>query len=181
MDEPVLKKQKVTDWENHTLNVSVLVKADTGMFLGDVAKEPVSAIKGIGKVSAKVLHNLGVETVEDLGNYKYFQLARAITTLAVTEEKDKRPETSMMNIDHALMKDSETKSLREIVDGPVSAFDGMTDAAGDVLAELGVKTVGDLATFKYCCWAESIVKLSKYEERKTAIERRKEHELNKLA
>jgi hypothetical protein len=37
------------------------------------------------------------------------------------------------------------------------------DTGGAALNSLGVKTVGDLAQFKHCRWAEAIVVASKFE------------------
>ena len=76
----------------------------------------------------------------------------------------------------------ESKSFKEIVEGPVSCLEGLTEDADSLLKELGVKTVGDLATLKYCRWAEAMVLLGeKYEHTKTEAERKKERELKKLA
>jgi hypothetical protein len=44
----------------------------------------------------------------------------------------------------------------------------------------GVKSVGDLADFKYCRWAEAIVNISKFEELKTGKERKIDAALKKL-
>ena len=115
---------------------------------------------------------------------------------------------SSMNLDHALDKEHETKSLKEILELPISALEGLTTKADETLKGLGVTTIADLADFKYAAWgtfkhsdcmamlsslliltqhcsiqsstAEAIVTLAPYEETKTKEERHKERELNKL-
>ena len=86
-----------------------------------------------------------------------------------------------MNLDKALDKEHETKSLKEILELPISAMEGLTTKADDTLKELGVHTISDLADFKYAAWAEAIVYLAPYEETKTKEERHLESELKKLA
>jgi hypothetical protein len=66
-----------------------------------------------------------------------------------------------MNIDKALMKEYESKSLKEIADAPVDAIAGISESDAEHLkAAFGVKTVRDLATLKYVLWAQAIVTLA---------------------
>jgi hypothetical protein len=70
-----------------------------------------------------------------------------------------------MNINHALMKDSEGKSLKELVNAPVAMLAGVTDSDAEHLnAAFGVKTIKDLASLKYVLWAQAIVTLAETEE-----------------
>lgn len=78
----------------------------------------------------------------------------------------------MMNVNKMVDKAYETKTLKEIVEAPAAALQGLSDAAGELLEDLGVKTVGDLATFKYCRWAEAIVVAAQYEDVGTEAERK---------
>lgn len=175
MSDPPAKKAKTDsdDWKNHTLNcASALVKADEGSRFSDLKSQPVAVLQGIGPVSSKVLDALKIETVEDLANYKFFLLARAIQTMETVEEKGDRPDGSAMNIDKAVDKAYETKSFKEILEAPISALEGLSDKAEALLGELGVKTIGDLASFKYCRWAESIVTLASFEETETSADRK---------
>lgn len=89
-------------------------------------------------------------------------------------------ENACMNLDHALDKEHETKSLKEILELPVSALEGLTTKADETLADLGVKTIADLADFKYAAWAQAIVTLAPYEETKSKEERKLEKALKKL-
>lgn len=68
----------------------------------------------------------------------------------------------MANIDKFLDKAFETMEFAQLVDAPVSALAGVSDADGEALAKaLNIKTIGDLATNKYVLWAQSIHSLSK--------------------
>lgn len=70
-----------------------------------------------------------------------------------------------MNINKAVVKAYETKSLKEIADAPVDALQGVS--AGDaehLKAAFNVKTVRDLAKLKYVKWAQAIVDLAETEE-----------------
>ena len=86
-----------------------------------------------------------------------------------------------MNIDHALDKEHETKSFKEVLELPLSALEGLTTKADEILKDLGVKTIGDLAEFKYAAWAEALTILAPYEETKTKEERKVESALKKLS
>jgi hypothetical protein len=71
----------------------------------------------------------------------------------------------VMNINKAVVKAYETKSLKEIADAPVDALQGVS--AGDaehLKAAFNVKTVRDLAKLKYVKWAQAIVDLAETEE-----------------
>lgn len=69
-----------------------------------------------------------------------------------------------ININKALDKAYEGKSLKELVDMPLAGFEGLTDESAKHLEKLGVKTVRDLAEWKFVLWAQGIVALSKVEE-----------------
>eukprot|EP00566_Odontella_aurita_P028102 CAMPEP_0113577662 /NCGR_PEP_ID=MMETSP0015_2-20120614/29009_1 /TAXON_ID=2838 /ORGANISM="Odontella" /LENGTH=189 /DNA_ID=CAMNT_0000481299 /DNA_START=97 /DNA_END=666 /DNA_ORIENTATION=- /assembly_acc=CAM_ASM_000160 len=181
--EPPTKKVKeeTTGWESHTLNSSeAFMKADEGRSFTSLATDSVSVLQGIGPVATRVLEVLKLKTVEDLAKYKFFLMARALLTLSETETEGGRPEGSVMNVDKAVDKEYESKSLKEIVAAPVSALEGLTDEAVELFGDLKVKTIGDLGNFKYCRWAEATVAITAYEETKTATERKKERMLSKL-
>ncbi|MCP5501338.1 MAG: hypothetical protein H7A25_15665 [Leptospiraceae bacterium] len=70
-----------------------------------------------------------------------------------------------MNINKALDKAFETKPLKELVDAPVSALQGVSDGDAEKLkAAFNVKTIKDLANLKYVKWAQAIVALAETEE-----------------
>lgn len=70
-----------------------------------------------------------------------------------------------MNLNKALDKAFEGKTLKEILEAPVSALAGVSEKDGQLLEEaLQIKTVGDLAKNKYFIWAQAISALSETEE-----------------
>ncbi|MFT3776517.1 MAG: hypothetical protein QM820_65080 [Minicystis sp.] len=69
-----------------------------------------------------------------------------------------------INVNKAVDKAYETKSLKEICDAPVAAIEGLTEEHGKLLAQLGIKTIRDLGEWKFANWARAIVELSKLEE-----------------
>ena len=151
--------------KGYKMNISeALMKAAEAKPLNELKDANVAVLQGIGPFSSQVMEKLGVKTVNDLATYKYFLMARAIKTLAETETEGGRLDGSVMNIDKAVDKEWESKSLRDIVDAPIQALQGMSNDSSDLLEAMNVKTIGDLADFKYCRWAESVVTLAAYEE-----------------
>lgn len=150
----------------HTLNCGkALKKADESRSFGELAVEKdIGVLQGIGPVSLEALNGLGIRTINDLATYKYYHIARSVAVLSTTEEEAARADDCQMNINKAVDKKYETKTLQEIVAAPVAALQGISEEKGLLFHNLGVQTVGDLATLKYCQWAESIVELAKYEE-----------------
>ena len=148
-----------------TLNcATALIKAHEKGSLSSVLELDVTTLQGIGPKHQEQLHKLHLKTVADLANYKFFHLAKAICVLAETEQDGGRlPETSM-NINKGVDKAYENRSLREIAQAPVSALQGISQEAGETLTHVGVRTVQDLASFKFCRWAEAMQTAAKYEQ-----------------
>lgn len=69
-----------------------------------------------------------------------------------------------INVNKAVDKAYETKSLKEIADAPVAAIEGISEQSGRLLAELGIRTIRDLGEWKFANWARAIVELAKLEE-----------------
>jgi hypothetical protein len=68
---------------------------------------------------------------------------------------------SHLNINNAVDKSWEDKSLKEIAKAPVDALQGVSEGDAKLLAEaFNVKTVEDLANLKYVKWAQAIVALA---------------------
>lgn len=66
-----------------------------------------------------------------------------------------------MNLNKALDKAYEGKSLKELADAPVAALAGVSEAdAQALLNAFNVKTIRDLAQLKYVRWAQGIVSLA---------------------
>lgn len=170
-----------------------LIKAHESDSFASILPLDVTTLQGIGPKHQEQLHSLRLKTVQDLANYKFFHMAKALVALAETEQdedsngkKDEKendgeyqkeqqqqsqpqesfPAIKKLNVNKAVDKAYETQSFRDIVQAPVSALQGITDeTARNVWRHLGVKTVGDLAKFKYCVWAEAMQTAAKYEEK----------------
>ena len=70
-----------------------------------------------------------------------------------------------MNLNKALDKAYESKSLKELADAPVDALAGVSENDAKLLKEdFNVKTVRDLANLKYVKWAQAIVTLADAEQ-----------------
>ena len=134
------------------------------MSLRSLASQPVTTFQGIGPKHSQDLESLGIKTIGQLAEYKFFHLARSISVLASTEEIDGRHDDSEMNMLKGIDKEFQSLPLKELVGLPVHALKGLhPDTGGEAFRSLGVKTVADLADFKYCRWAEAIVVAAKFE------------------
>ncbi len=70
-----------------------------------------------------------------------------------------------MNINKAVDKAYETKSLKEIAEAPVDALEGVSAGDAELLAKaFNIKTVRDLGSNKYFLTAQAIVALAAKEE-----------------
>jgi nucleotidyltransferase/DNA polymerase involved in DNA repair len=151
----------------HQLNIGkALKKPDERQSFKSLTQLSVETLQGIGPKHAEELHSLNLNTIEQLAEFKFFKLARSIATLAKVEVEGGRLENTLMNLDKGVDKAFEQKPLKELVDQPVHILQGISPRAGETLASLGVKTVKDLATFKYCEWAEAIVVAARFEDDK---------------
>ena len=66
-----------------------------------------------------------------------------------------------MEINSILDKAYEKKPLKELVDAPVSALQGVSEGDAQKLKEaFNVKTIKDLAKLKYVRWAQAIITLA---------------------
>lgn len=104
------------------------------------------------------------------GNYsdtsnvrRFYKMAKAIVALSTTCNGERR-EGSKLNINKALMKDSEKLSLSAIAEAPAATLQGLSEEKAKLLEKMNVSTVKDLAELKYAVWAEAIVALAEFEE-----------------
>eukprot|EP00980_Cylindrotheca_fusiformis_P002386 scaffold558_cov111-Cylindrotheca_fusiformis.AAC.4 len=149
----------------HQLNINLaVVKKEEGQSFNELVTHPVTTLQGIGPKHSEQLESLGIKTIQKLADYKFFHLAKAIQTLSDAEEENSRMEGSAMNLNKGLDKAFEHYSLQELLQQPVYALNGLTPAAGETFQMLGVKTIAELAEFKYCKWAEAIVTAARFEE-----------------
>ena len=155
-----------------TLNCAqALIKAHEGESFSNISKQDVTALQGIGPKHQEQLHRLRLKTVADMANYKFYHLAKAITVLAETENEEGRLPESVMNINKGIDKAHEKQSFKQLVDAPVAALQGISEASGETFKLLGVATIGDLGRLKYCRWAEAMQVAAKYEESMASSEK----------
>jgi len=73
-----------------------------------------------------------------------------------------------MNINKCLIKAYEKTPLKELVNAPVYAIQGISENGAKLLNEalpnVNIKTIGDLANLKFVKWAQSICTLAEGEE-----------------
>jgi hypothetical protein len=71
----------------------------------------------------------------------------------------------ILNINKAVDKAFESKSLKEIADAPVDALEGVSAGDAELLAKaFNIKSIRDLGTNKYFLTAQAIVVLAGKEE-----------------
>jgi len=68
-----------------------------------------------------------------------------------------------VNLNKLVDKAYEDKSLSELLDAPPSALEGLTPKHDELLAELGIKSVADLAKWKYAERASAIAALAPFQ------------------
>ena len=86
-------------------------------------------------------------------------------TLAATEieSKEEFDKSCQLNLNKALCKAWESKSLKEVIEAPPSALEGLTKAHDDLLKVLQISTIADLGECKWAKWAEAMVELAKFD------------------
>lgn len=147
------------------LNFSKAVdKAHEGKSFKEIAKLHPGALQGLKEgVADEMLAALGVKTIEALGTWKHYRLAKAIATLADTEVADKRVEGSPSNVNHGVDKAFETYTFKELLEAPPSALQGLAPWTDTTLAALKIKTIKDLAKWKFARWAEALAIAAEFE------------------
>lgn len=161
-EAPPAKKAKTEPV--YTLNINDAVdKEFHGSSLHELCSAPTSALKGIGDRGKDILKKFKVSTIRGLGTWKFYRIAKSIVCLASIEQEGKREEGAHLNLNKALDKKHEVKSLNEILSLKPSALQGLAPWADDELAALGVTTVAKLGEWKFAKWSESIVELAEFE------------------
>eukprot|EP00931_Biecheleriopsis_adriatica_P012905 TRINITY_DN114171_c0_g1_i1.p1 TRINITY_DN114171_c0_g1~~TRINITY_DN114171_c0_g1_i1.p1 ORF type:complete len:170 (-),score=51.05 TRINITY_DN114171_c0_g1_i1:116-625(-) len=146
------------------LNEALDKKWETKSFT-EIADSSLENLQGLGPVAKALFEDSGLKTVRQLATWKYYLLAKAFVGLKDAEEDGKRDPAGEMNFNNGVDKAWETKSIKEICEAPPSALQGLSEKADGILQKkpLNVKTIEQLASLKFCRWAESIVELAKYE------------------
>jgi len=153
---PAAKKAKTS----HSMNINEAVdKAFEGKSFAEIAEAPISALQGLADWTDDVAAQLPApapKTIGALGKYKYFLRAQAIVELAAKEAEDKREEACKMNLNSALDKEHEGKSLKEICTLPPSALQGIAERSDADFTKFHLETIEKLGNWKYAKWAAAI-------------------------
>lgn len=162
-EEPPKKKAK-TIGAGYSLNINNAVdKAFEMSSLSEIADAPTSALQGVSEKGREVLKKFKVNTIRDLGRWKFYRIAKGISGLAALEEEGKRSAGAALNINKAVDKKHEKKSLSELAKLPPSALQGLAGWADEELANLHIKTIGQLGEWKFAKWSEWITDLAEFE------------------
>jgi len=167
--EPGMTEEQVTPKKppaGYLMNVNgALVEAHQGTPFREVVNLPLTVLKGIDELQANVLsEHFFVKTLRDLANWKFYQIAKSIQTLAKAEENAGRLETSLQNINDAVDKKFEKKSLAVIVEQKAEVLQGIGKyLQGQLSKKLGITTMKDLANYKPAEFAAALVALADYE------------------
>jgi len=148
----------------YTFNVNKCLdkKYETSSF-NAIIKLPPSALEGLAAHADAELSKFGVHTIADIPKWKFYRIARALVHLVEVEEDGKRDPTSVMNMNGALDKEYELKSLHEIVKSPVNCLQGIGPKHTETLALLHIDTVEKLGNWKFGAWAQALVDLAEFE------------------
>jgi len=65
-----------------------------------------------------------------------------------------------LNLNKLVDKAYEDKTINELLDAPPSALEGLTPKHDELLAELKIKTIRDLAKWKYAAKASALLALA---------------------
>lgn len=128
------------------------------MSLAEILKQPTYAIQGLSERQADLIKEaFRISTVEQLAKLRFAKWAWSIQVLEKYEkEKDDNPD-STLNIDNAVDKAYEDKSLDHILDSPMQALQGLSDRQADLMYEaFRIKSVKQLANQRFLNIARAI-------------------------
>uniref|UniRef100_A0A7S1M2R5 Uncharacterized protein n=1 Tax=Alexandrium catenella TaxID=2925 RepID=A0A7S1M2R5_ALECA len=159
----ILKEQNKAA-KAYAMNLNNMLDKDVeACSLHSLVSQPVSALQGLAALGTEVLSARKVVTVQDLARWKFFKIARGLLACEAAEDVGHRDKAADMNINKALDKAWETKSVTEILDAPVSALQGLTPDDDTRFAKVHVRSIRDLGSWKYARWAEAICDLAEFE------------------
>uniref|UniRef100_A0A7S2I8K3 Uncharacterized protein n=1 Tax=Alexandrium andersonii TaxID=327968 RepID=A0A7S2I8K3_9DINO len=163
--EPIqILKEQSKAAKAYTMDLNNMLDKDAeACSLHSIVGKPVSVLQGLAALGTEALSARKVVTVQDLARWKFFKLARGLLACEATKDAGRRAEAADMNINKALDKAWESKSVAEILDAPVSALQGLTPDDDARFAKLHVKSIRDLGSWKYARWAEAICDLAEFE------------------
>uniref|UniRef100_A0A7S1TBC2 Uncharacterized protein n=1 Tax=Compsopogon caeruleus TaxID=31354 RepID=A0A7S1TBC2_9RHOD len=133
--------------------------------LGSLADSPVEVLVGITPRAKESLQIFHIQTVRDLANWKFARWAEAIVVMR-DAEGEKRPSGAVMNIDGALDREHEHRSLAQLCRLGIDALQGISpDKRRAVGRYMG--SVEKLGTWKPILLARAICTLADTERTPT--------------
>jgi hypothetical protein len=135
------------------------------MSLREILKQPVYAIQGISEGDAdKMKEAFRISTVEQFAKLRFAKWAWAIQELEKTEKEGGSGKGSL-NIDRAVDKAYEGKTLDKILASPMQALQGLSERQAQLMYEaFKVKTVKQLANQRFFRIARAIYFLALCED-----------------
>lgn len=164
---------------SHNISVGLIVEVTDStcciyMLLcahSQVLQLPPSALQGLTAEKDAIFEKLGIRSIEQLGTWKYYQIARAVVDLAVYEDPKKQHTDAgsdgRQNFNAAFDKNMRSLTLQQLCDAPPHSMKGLAPWVDEELAKLKTKpilTVRDIAEWKFPRIAASICQLAQYEE-----------------
>jgi len=166
LDEPKpSEEEKPKPPPGYAMNINgALADEHHGTPLRKIVDLPLTVLAGIDNEKAIAFQEFQVRTVRDMANWKFYQVAKAIVALAEVEIEGGRLESSWQNINDAVDKKFEKKSLNQIKMGKAEILQGIGKYLQGVLSDkIGVNTVMELANFEPARNAAALVALADYE------------------
>lgn len=135
--------------------------------LKEIIKLPVSALQGLDEKTDEVLKKLKITSIKKLGEWKAFKFSKAVVHFSAFEESGCE-NLSHYNLEKGLDKDFQGKTLNDLLDSPLHSIKGIAPWVDEELAKhkstKKIKTIKDLAKWKYANMAEQLIVLSQFEE-----------------
>lgn len=130
--------------------------------LEDIVNLPVSALRGLDSKADDLFLKLKIKSIKDLGEWKAYKLSQAIVKLSAFEDSECE-NLSPHYLEKGLDKGFRGMSLKALVDCPLSSIMGVAPWVDEELGNYkNIKTIKDLAKWKYANTAEQLVVLSKF-------------------
>lgn len=147
------------------MNINKAVdKKFENMSLKDVLKQPIDALQGLSSRQANLVKEaFKITTIEQFSKLRFAKWADALVSLAKFEVKGET--NSNLNINKCLANGYEKKSIKEILDSPVQALQGLSDSQAELLYKaFKIKTVKQLGNLRFFKIAKAIYFLALCED-----------------
>lgn len=131
--------------------------------LREILKKPVSVLQGLSERQADLVKEaFRISTVEQFAKLRFAKWSWAIEVL---EHYKNESGDGNININNAVDKDWEEKSLTEILNAPMHALQGLSERQADLMYEaFKIKSVKQLANLRFIKMARSIYYLALCED-----------------